>query len=142
MNERLSTPGRNPWRTTSSRRVYSNPWISVREDRGVRADGSPGVYGVVSFATLALGVVPLLDGGETVLVGQHRYPLDEWSWEIPEGGGEPDRDAAEEAARELREETGLVAADLTDLGAVEPSNSVTDQRGRVFLATGCTQGPT
>jgi len=130
----------SPWRVTASREVYVNPWIRVREDDVVRADGSPGIYGVVSFRGVALGAVPLFADGTTVLVGQHRYTLDEWSWEIPEGGGDPARDPVEEAARELREETGLVARTWTPLGALHTSNSVTDERALLYLAEGLDQG--
>ncbi len=124
----------NPWRTTGSRHVYANPWIRVREDQVVRADGSPGIYGVVAFQNLALGAVPLFADGSTVLVGQYRYTLDTWSWEIPEGGGDPARGAVEEMGRELREETGLVARSWTPLGELHTSNSVTDERALLFLA--------
>lgn len=130
----------NPWRTTGSRPVYANPWITVREDAVVRADGSVGVYGVVSMRNLALGCVPLFDDGTTVLVGQHRYPLDEWHWEVVTGGGDPARPVLEEIARELAEETGVVAATWTPLGELRTSNSVTDERGILFLAEDCEQG--
>ena len=78
---------RNPWQTLGSRQVYVNPWIRVREDHVIRADGSPGIYGVVEFQNYALGVVPVSEEGDTWLVGQWRYPLGLYSWEIPEGGG-------------------------------------------------------
>lgn len=130
----------NPWRTTGSRTVYGNAWITVREDTVVRPDGSPGIYGVVGFRTIALGVVPLHADGTTVLVGQHRYTLDAWSWEIPEGGGDPARAPEDEVARELAEETGLVAARLTPLGGLHTSNSVTDERALLYLAEDLTEG--
>lgn len=130
----------NPWRVTASRNVYDNPWIRVREDNVVRPDGEPGIYGVVSFRNLALGVVPLFADGTTLLVGQHRYTLDEWSWEIPEGGGSPDIDPRKEIARELREETGLEAEAWTPLGTLHTSNSVTDELGLMWLAEGLTEG--
>src|SRR5215210_250185 len=100
---------RNPWIRKTSRRVYENAWISVREDEVVRPDGQPGIYGVVEMQTWALGVVALDDGGQTYLVGQYRYPLELYSWEIPEGGGSPGLSPLESASRELREETGLTA---------------------------------
>ncbi len=133
-------PEPSPWRTLASREVYANAWIRVREDDVVRPDGSRGIYGVVSMRAAALAVGPLFDDGSTVLVGQYRYTLSAWSWEIPEGGGLLDGDPQPEAARELREETGITAARWTDLGAVEPSNSITDQRGRAFLAEDLTEG--
>ncbi|MDQ3452530.1 MAG: NUDIX hydrolase [Actinomycetota bacterium] len=144
-------PPANPWRTTGTREIYANPWIRVREDAVVRADGSDGVYGVVELRSLALGVVVRFDDGSTVLVGQHRYTMissptaslhedmDAWSWEIPEGGGALVGSPRDEAARELEEETGLRAATWTELGAVEPSNSITDQRGLLWLAEDLTQ---
>lgn len=138
-----STPpphGRNPWRTTSSRQVYANPWIVVREDAVIRPDGSPGIYGVVSPRGVALGAVPLFPDGTTVLVGQHRYSLDEWTWELPEGGGDPDAPAEAEMARELVEETGLRAGRWTSLGPLTLSNSITDERGELFLAEDLTEG--
>lgn len=136
----MSDP-RNPWQTLGSRQIYVNPWISVREDHVIRADGRPGIYGVVEFQNLALGVVPVTDDGETVLVGQWRYPLGLYSWEIPEGGGSLDRPALESAQRELHEETGIIAARWTDLGPFHLSNSVTDEVGRLFLAQCLTFGP-
>jgi 8-oxo-dGTP pyrophosphatase MutT (NUDIX family) len=130
----------NPWRTTGSAVKYVNPWIEVREDAVRRPDGSPGIYGVVSFRTVALGAVPVFEDGTTVLVGQYRYTLGAWSWEIPEGGGDPLQPAEEEMARELVEETGLVAGRLTPLGALHTSNSVTDERALLFLAEDLTEG--
>jgi 8-oxo-dGDP phosphatase len=126
--------GSSPWTRTGSRWVYSNPWISVREDTVVRPDGRAGIYGVVQPRNLALGCVPLYPDGTTVLVGQYRYPLDEESWEIPEGGGDPDRDPLDEIQRELLEETGLRARAWTPLGRVHTSNCFTDELGLLWLA--------
>lgn len=133
--------GGNPWKVRASRDVYANAWISVCEDDVVRPDGSDGIYGVVSFNSLALGAVPLFDDGDTVLVGQFRYPTQQWSWEIPEGGGALDVDPVEEMARELREEAGLVGRTWTPLGRVDPSNSVTDQRGLLWLVENLGEAP-
>ena len=133
-------PVPNPWRTTGSRDVYANPWIEVREDAVVRADGSSGIYGVVSMRNFALGVAPLLHDGSTILVGQHRYTLGRWSWEVPTGGGAKDRPVEEEVARELVEETGVRARRLEFLGELHTSNSVTDEQGLLYLARDCEEG--
>ncbi len=131
---------RDPWQTRGSREVYVNPWIRVREDHVVRADGRPGIYGVVEFQNYALGIVPVTDDGDTFLIGQWRYPLDLYSWEIPEGGGALALPVLESAQRELAEEAGIEASDWTDLGEFHLSNSVTNETGRVFLAQGLTLG--
>jgi 8-oxo-dGTP pyrophosphatase MutT (NUDIX family) len=124
-----------------SRRVaYQNPWLTVWHDEIIRPDGSDGIYGVVHFENLAVGVLVLDDQDRTVLVGQHRYTLDEVSWEIPEGGVPAGESALEGAQRELREETGLEATTWVELGRLSMSNSVTDERAVLFLATGLTHG--
>ena len=130
----------NPWRTRGSREVYVNPWIRVREDHVIRADGRDGIYGVVEFQHHALGIVPVTDDGDTFLVGQWRYPLGLYSWEIPEGGGPLSVPLLESARRELAEETGLTASRWTDLGPFHLSNSVTNEAGQIFLAQGLTLG--
>lgn len=124
-----------------SRRVaYENAWITVWDDEVSRPDGSPGIYGVVHFANVAAGVVALDDQDRIVLVGQHRYTLDAYSWEIPEGGV-PDGEAALDGARrELREETGVEAATWHELARVDLSNSISDERAVLFLATDLTHG--
>ena len=108
-------------------------------DDVVRPDGSPGVYGVVHFASLAVGIVAIDARDRVLLVGQHRYPLDAWSWEIPEGGVPPAEDPLKGARRELREETGVVAFGWRELGRFHLSNSVTDEAGVLFLAADLTQ---
>ncbi|MCC6174850.1 MAG: NUDIX hydrolase [Chloroflexi bacterium] len=130
----------NPWRCLASRPVYANSWIGVREDQVIRPDGQPGIYGVVQFKSWAIGVVPLADNGDTFLVGQYRYTLDLYSWEIPEGGGSKEETPLAAAQRELREETGIVAERWTYLGELHTSNSATDETGCVFLAEGLTLG--
>ena len=107
----------------------------------IRPDGSDGIYGVVEFVNRAIGVVALNDAGETILVGQHRYPLNYYSWEIPEGGSPKESDTIEAAAaRELREETGLEASRWNYLGCLALSNSVSDEVAHLFLARDLTQG--
>lgn len=127
-------PTSNPWQVESTREVYENPWIRVREDAVIRPDGEPGIYGVVEFRNWAIGVVPVTADGDTFLVGQHRYPLGYYSWEIVEGGGPLDASPLESAQRELREETGMTAGRWTYLGELALSNSVTNEVGCVFLA--------
>ena len=105
-----------------------------------RPDGSPGIYGVVHFRNAAVGVVAVADDGRLLLVGQHRYSLDEYSWEIPEGGVADGESLVEGARRELREETGFDASDWRQLCRLTVSNSVTDERGAIFIATGLREG--
>ncbi len=130
----------NPWTTHSSRTIYENPWIRVREDQVTRPDGQPGIYGVVQFRNKAVGVLPVAENEDIWLVGQHRYPLDQYSWEIPEGGCPVDEDVEACARRELVEETGLTADHLEQIASVHLSNSVSDEWGVVFRATGLHEG--
>ncbi|HVW40801.1 MAG TPA: NUDIX hydrolase [Amycolatopsis sp.] len=128
-------------RQVSSREVYRNRWMTVREDDIRRPDGSPGIYGVIDKPAYAL-VIPL-DGDRLHLVEQYRYPLGLRRWEFPQGTAPDLADVAapDLAARELREETGLVAGTMTDLGLLDVAPGMSSQRGRVFLATGLTEGP-
>jgi len=130
----------NPWTTLGTRPIYENPWIAVREDRVVRPDGKPGIYGVVHFKNKAVGVLPVDADGHVWLVGQYRYPLGAYSWEIPEGGGPEGEDPAETALRELREETGLTAGRIEPLGRSHLSNSVSDEVAYLFRATELSHG--
>jgi 8-oxo-dGTP pyrophosphatase MutT (NUDIX family) len=132
----------NPWQTLSSAVQYQNPWISVREDQVINPAGGPGIYGVVSMKNKALAIVPVDADGNTWLVGQYRYTLNEYSWEIPMGGGPVELDVLESAQRELREETGLLARRWTNIARLHTSNSVTDEEGFVFLAEDLEQGET
>jgi 8-oxo-dGTP pyrophosphatase MutT (NUDIX family) len=130
----------NPWVTQHTKLVYSNPWIQVQEHQVLNPAGNPGIYGVVSFKNVAVGIVPIDSQGFTYLVGQYRYPLNTYSWEIIEGGcpiGEP---LLLGAQRELAEETGLSAAHFHYLLDLHTSNSVTDEHATVFIATGLEQG--
>ena len=130
---------RNPWRKLSSREIYDNPWIRVREDRVVRPDGEQGIYGVVHFKNIAIGILAV-EGDFLYLVGQYRYPLERYSWEIPEGGCPEGEDPLRAAQRELEEETGLRAANWVKMGQAHLSNSVSDEFAVWFLATGLTAG--
>ena len=128
-------PTESPWRRRSRRLVYENPWVSVLHDEVDRPDGQPGIYGVIHFQNHAVAIVAIDDRDRVVLVGQWRYTIDAYSWELPEGGVPPDESPLAGAQRELREETGLEAADWREIARIAVSNSVTDELGTIFLAT-------
>jgi ADP-ribose pyrophosphatase len=130
----------NPWRRISRRVAYENAWIEVFHDDVVRPDGQPGVYGVVHPRTHAVGIVALDDRDRVLLVGQYRYTLSRYSWEIPEGGVPIDDDPLEGARRELAEETGYRASTWRELMRLSLANSATDETGVIYLATGLTEG--
>jgi 8-oxo-dGTP pyrophosphatase MutT (NUDIX family) len=138
MDERPVATG--PWLRHSRRVAYENAWITIWHDEVTRPDGAPGVYGIVHFANLAVGVVSIDADDRVLLVGQHRYALDEYSWEIPEGGVPDGESPLEGARRELREETGVDASDWVELARIHLSNSVSDELAILFLATGLTTG--
>ncbi len=130
----------NPWTTHRTRTVYENPWIRVDESEVTNPSGGPGIYGVVHFKNRAIGVVPIDEEGHTWLVGQYRYPLGTYEWEIPEGGCPEGESFLEAAQRELREETGLIGEHYRVLwDGLALSNSVSDERATIFVATGLTQ---
>ena len=133
-------PETNPWTTLSTREVYLNPWIRVREDHVLKPNGTPGIYGVVEYRNRAVGVVPIDDEGHTWLVGQYRYTQNRYEWETPEGG-RPQAESLEDCARrELLEETGLVAATLEPLLLdLQLSNSVSDETAHLYIARQLTQ---
>lgn len=125
-----------PWRRGRARPIYTNAWIEVTEFAATAPTGNPATYGLVSFKNLAIAILPIHDDGTVELVGQHRFPCADYSWEIPEGGGPRDRDPLESARRELAEETGLAARDWREILRVQMSNSVTDELAIGYLATG------
>ena len=129
----------NPWTVLNERIVYDNKWIGLTEYDVVNPGGGKGIYGKVRYKNLAIGVLPLDREGNTWLVGQYRFVLDAYSWEIPEGGGDPALPPVESARRELLEETGLVAAEWLPLMEMHLSNSVSDERAYIFLARGLEQ---
>lgn len=124
----------NPWKTLSSEEKYNNKWITITEHQVINPSGGKGIYGEVHFKNLAIGVLPLDDEHNTWLVGQYRYPLKAYSWEIPEGGGPLGTDPELSAKRELAEETGLVASKLTEIQRLHLSNSVSDELAIIYLA--------
>ena len=123
----------NPWKKLKSQEIYKNAWIRLREDKIIDPSGKSGIYGVVETSP-ALGVVPLTKNLNTFLVGQYRYTLDQYTWEIPEGGKHPDETEIEGAQRELLEETGLTAQKWTFLDTCFTSNSITNEVAYLYIA--------
>ncbi len=128
------------WKRLSTRTVYENPWISVHHEEVKTPSGSDGIYGLVHFKGRAIGVVPVDDQHNTWLVKQSRYTLNEFTWEIPEGGSGPNEDPLDCAKRELEEECGLRASRWRQLLTLHTTNSVSDEVGYIFLAQGLTAG--
>ena len=124
----------NPWKILSEKTVYDNQWIRVTEFDVINPGGGKGIYGKVHFKNFAVGVLPLDDDMNTYLVGQYRFPLNAYSWEVPEGGGDPLHDTLDSAKRELLEETGLVAREWKVLLTMHLSNSVSDEYAVLYLA--------
>ena len=130
----------NPWKTLSTRKVYDNNWIMLEEHQVINPSGGPGIYGKVHFKNKAIGIIPLDEHGNTWLVGQHRYTLNEYTWEIPEGGCPLNTLPLDSAKRELKEETGITASRWEQIMRFHTSNSVTDEEGFIFLAEGLSFG--
>lgn len=124
----------NPWQILSEKQVYDNKWINVTEYDVINPGGGKGIYGKVHFKNLAIGIVVLDEAMNTYLVGQYRFTLNEYSWEIPEGGGPLENDPLDSAKRELLEETGLVAHDWEVILRMHLSNSVSDEYSIIYLA--------
>lgn len=124
----------NPWTITGEHKKYDNPWINVTEYKVLNPAGNPGIYGKVSFKNLAIGILPLDADGNTYLVGQYRFPLEQYSWEMPEGGGPIGIDPLDSAQRELLEETGLKASEWIEIQRMHLSNSVSDELAIIYLA--------
>ncbi|CAN7381882.1 NUDIX hydrolase [Phenylobacterium sp. LjRoot219] len=129
-------PHGSPWTRGAEQMVYDNPWIRVSHHEAVAPTGRPAQYGLVSFKNLAIAVLPLHDDGTVTLVGQNRFALAGYSWELPEGGSPIGEDPLEGAKRELAEETGLQAREWRKVLQVQLSNSVTDERAVGYLALG------
>ncbi|MGF7082422.1 NUDIX domain-containing protein [Mucilaginibacter sp. UYCu711] len=135
----MQHPEENPWQVKSETRVYDNPWISLTEYQVINPSGNPGIYGKIHFKNRAIGIVPLDADMNTYLVGQYRFVLNAYSWEIPEGGGPLADDPLAAAKRELLEETGLVAKNWTAIQRMHLSNSVSDELCMIYVATGLEQ---
>ncbi len=134
MNEKYLNQKTGGWKTKTSSVVYENPWISVSHNEVVTPKGTDGIYGVVHFKNTAIGVVPIDEQGNTWLVKQSRYSLDQYTWEIPEGGCPQGESPLQAAQRELEEEVGVQARDWQQLMTMHLSNSVTDEFCIVFVA--------
>ena len=130
------------WKKLSSRTVWENDWMRVHEDEVINPGGGKNLYGHVHFKNQAVAIVPLDEDGNTWLVGQDRYTLGAWSWELPMGGAPLGEAPVDAAQRELREETGLTAADWTEVMRLHTSNSITDECGVVYVARDLTEGET
>jgi 8-oxo-dGTP pyrophosphatase MutT (NUDIX family) len=131
---------KNPWKTLSGEVKYDNRWIRVTEFQVINPAGGRGIYGKVHFKNKAIGIIPVDEDLNTWLVGQYRYTIDAWSWEIPEGGGPIDEAPLNAAQRELQEETGLSAKKWSQIIRLHTSNSVTDEEGFIFMAEDLLQG--
>ncbi|MEZ5015203.1 MAG: NUDIX hydrolase [Chitinophagales bacterium] len=127
---------KNPWVTKNKKVIYDNPWIHVEEHDVLNPAGNPAIYGVISFYHYAIGIVAIDEAHNIWLIGQHRYPFNSYTWEIPEGGGKRSEDPLWNAQRELREEAGLEADHWEMIQEIQVSNSVTDEVGFIYLARG------
>ncbi|MET3112814.1 ADP-ribose pyrophosphatase [Pedobacter sp. CG_S7] len=130
----------NPWITLESRMVYENNWIGLTEHQVINPSGGRGIYGKVHFKNLAIGILPLDEDLNTWLVGQFRFPLGAYSWEIPEGGGPLHLDPLDSAKRELLEETGIVANQWHEIQRMHLSNSVSNELAIIYIARDLTMG--
>lgn len=125
----------NPWTTLSSKNIYENPWISLTEHQVLNPSGGKGIYGEVHFKNYAIGIIAIDTDDHVFLVGQYRFPLKQYSWELPEGGGPLNENPLVSAKRELLEETGLVAKNWKEVLKMHLSNSVSDELGFLYLAS-------
>jgi 8-oxo-dGTP pyrophosphatase MutT (NUDIX family) len=130
---------RNPWQILDSEVKYENNWIQVLHQNVLNPSGGKGIYGTVNFKNIAVGIVPIDQDGNIWLVGQYRFPLNEYSWEIPEGGCPTGEEVLDTAKRELKEETGLIAQEWKLISKLHTSNSVCNEVAYIYLAEGITQ---
>jgi len=131
---------KQPWQTLTKKVIYDNAWIHVEEHDVINPAGNETIYGIVEFKNYAIGILPVDEEGNIWLIGQHRYPFNLYSWEIPEGGGKKEEDPLENAKRELLEEAGLTAQNWTLIQEIQVSNSVTNEIGFIYLAQNITEG--
>lgn len=124
----------NPWQTLSSKKIYENPWIGLTEHQVINPSGGKGIYGEVHFKNFAIGIIAIDTEDQIFMVGQYRFPLKQYSWELPEGGGPLNENPLDSAKRELLEETGLVAKQWKEVLRMHLSNSVSDELGILYLA--------
>lgn len=130
---------KNPWQVMDNHTVYENPWMELIHYNVINPSGGKGIYGKVHFKNKAIGVLAIDQQDQVYLVGQYRFPLGRYSWELPEGGGALDEPPLDAAKRELLEETGLRAGHWEELLQLDMSNSITDETAIIFLATELTQ---
>lgn len=135
----MDHPIENPWKIIDQKAIYDNPWIGLTEFQVINPSGNPGIYGKIHFKNIAIGIIPLDEELNTYLVGQYRFPLEQYSWEIPEGGGILGIDPIDSAKRELLEETGLKANNWTEIQRMHLSNSVSDELSIIYLARDLSQ---
>jgi 8-oxo-dGTP pyrophosphatase MutT (NUDIX family) len=133
-------PHGTPWQAGEERVAFESNWIKVIDQTAIAPTGRPARYGLVRFKNIAIAVLPIHDDGAVTLVGQHRFPLGDYTWELPEGGAPLSEDPLDGAKRELAEETGLVAAEWRQVMAAQLSNSITDERMIGYLALGLSEG--
>jgi 8-oxo-dGTP pyrophosphatase MutT (NUDIX family) len=124
----------NPWKLIASKTAYENNWIEVQHQDVITPAGNPGIYGVIHFKNLAIGIIPLDENNNTWIVGQFRYPLKKYTWEIPEGGGKIGVDPIDSAKRELQEECGIIAHHWEKILEMDLSNSATDEKAILYVA--------
>ncbi len=132
-------PHGQPWKRGADRTVFESAWIQVTDQVAIAPTGRPAKYGMVGFKNLAIAILPIHEDGSITLVGQYRFPLGDYSWELPEGGSPVDEHPLDGARRELAEETGLAAAEWREVMRTQLSNSVTDERMIGYLATGLSE---
>lgn len=130
----------NPWKTLSIELKYDNPWIRIEEHQVINPAGNPGIYGTVNFKNRAVAILPLFENGDTLLVGQFRYPLQQYHWELPMGGAPESEQTLLCAQRELKEETGFSANFWQQILTTHLSNSITQEVGFTYIAKGLQAG--